>query len=237
MTKNLRFQSEHKKGGVVDQEKKNSNATEFKIIGVGGGGCNAIKRMLKKPAPGCRYVACNTDIRSLDCTAAISCAVGNEKLAEQRRQSVNERADMMARAEALYPTPYTQNFPLRQLLVEYTKRQDMVNHPWYTYIFSDTGAITHYFVSTTLPVSTNAFLGSTEAVYDDSNGGNLVLTAPSLDGIYYGGAGSSSNQNGWIFIDAATGAMGVAYGQKILTFEAPLILQTEPILIQARVAP
>ena len=38
--------------------------------------------------------------------------------------------------------------------------------------------------------------------------------------------------NGWIFIDAATGAMGIAYGQKILTFDAPLILLTEPLLLQ-----
>jgi hypothetical protein len=136
---------------------------------------------------------------------------------------------MMSRAEAAIPVPYTSNFPLRAVLAEYTKRGDMVNHPWYTYIMSDTGAITHYFVSTTIPVSTNAFLGSTEAVAGDNK---LILTAPSLDGIYYGGGGSISGSNGWIFIDAATGAMGIAYGQKIMTFDAPLILQTEPQLIQ-----
>jgi len=138
----------------------------------------------------------------------------------------------MARAEALAPAPHTENFPLRETLIKYTLRQDMVNHPWYTYIMSDTGAITHYFVSTTLPVSTNAFLGSTEIIHSDSNG-KVVLTAPSLDGIYYGGSGSSSNQNGWIFIDAATGAMGVVYGHKILTFDAPLMLETDALLIQA----
>lgn len=160
-----------------------------------------------------------------------SCGGGNAKLGQQRQASVEGRAEMMARAESLIPAPETENFPLRRVLVEYTRRQDLVNHPWYTYIMSDTGAITHYFVSTTLPVSTNAFLGSTEDVYRDDDG-NVVLTAPSLDGIYYGGSGSTSSLNGWIFIDAATGAMGVAYGQKILTFDAPLILQTEPVLIQ-----
>jgi hypothetical protein len=134
----------------------------------------------------------------------------------------------MDRAEALYPAPTSETFPLRKVLVEYTKREDMVNHPWYTYIFSDTGAITYYFVSTTVPVSTNAFLGSTEYL----SSGNAVLTAPSLDGIYYGGSGSITGDNGWIFVDAATGAMGIVYGQKILTFDAPLLLQTEPQLIQ-----
>lgn len=164
-------------------------------------------------------------------TLSLGSACGNDKLTEQRRNSVETRAEMMARAEALIPAPETENFPLRRVLAEYTRRQDLINHPWYTYIMSDTGAITHYFISTTVPVSTNAFLGSTEDVrrYDDTP---YVLTAPSLDGIYYGGAGSTSNMNGWIFIDAATGAMGIAYGQKILTFDAPLILQTEPQLIQ-----
>lgn len=147
---------------------------------------------------------------------------------EQRWDSLKQRIAVMDKAAALIPAPESQNFPLRAVLAEYTRRQDLINHPWYTYIFSDTGAITAYFVSTTLPVSTNAFLGSTEYVEDS----NVVLTAPSLDGIYYGGSGSSSSMNGWIFIDAATGAMGVAYGQKILTFDAPLILQTEPQLIQ-----
>ncbi len=160
-----------------------------------------------------------------------ACDGENAKLAEQRKNSVDFRAEMMARAEALIPAPQAQNFPLRQVLAEYTRREDMPNHPWYTYIMSDTGAITHYFVSTTVPVSTNAFLGSTESVYYSGNG-NLVLTAPSLDGIYYGGSGSVTGLNGWIFIDAATGAMGIVYGTNILTFDSPLILQTEPQLIQ-----
>ena len=159
----------------------------------------------------------------------IACGdAGQHKLREQQKASVSTRVDMMARAEALIPIPMTQNFPLREVLAEYTSRCDLANHPWYTYIMSDTGAITHYFVSTTVPVSTNAFLSSTEAV-DSYN--SLILIAPSLDGIYYGGSGSITASNGWIFVDAATGAMGIAYGQKILTFDSPLILETEPQLI------
>ena len=154
------------------------------------------------------------------------------ELGKQREESVDQRAETMERAEAKYPVPFNENFPLREVLVEYTKRQDMVGHLWYTYIMSDTGALTHYFVSTTVPVSTNAFLGSTE---DVDEGNDLVLTAPSLDGIYYGGAGSVTGSNGWIFIDAATGAMGIVYGLNILTYDAPLILETEPQLI--RIAP
>jgi hypothetical protein len=154
----------------------------------------------------------------------------NKTLDEQRQESVNYRTESMSRAEAKYPVPYNTNFPIRGVLQEYTERQDLINHPWYTYVFSDTGAITHYFVSTTLPVSTNAFLGATSTIVY-AEGGSLVMDAPSLDGIYYGGSGSSSNQNGWIFIDANTGALGVIYGCKIMTFDAPLLLETEPQLI------
>ncbi len=158
------------------------------------------------------------------------CATENAQLNEQRQASVDQRTQSMAKAEAKYPVPINSNFPIRGVLQEYTERQDLVNHPWYTYVFSDTGAITHYFVSTTLPVSTNAFLGATDTIVY-TEGGSLVMSAPSLDGIYYGGSGSSSNQNGWIFIDANTGALGVIYGCKIMTFDAPLLLETEPQLI------
>lgn len=146
------------------------------------------------------------------------------------RDSVSDRAEMFRRAEAAYPTPYTINFPMRALLVKYTEQCDKVNHPWYTYVYAETGQIMFYFVSTTMPVSTNAFLGSTESV-DEYN--DLVLTAPSLDGIYYGGAGSVTGSNGWIFEDAATGGIGVVFGASVMTFEAPIVLETEPMLVQA----
>lgn len=153
----------------------------------------------------------------------------------QRDRSIEARAESFARAEDLVPIPRNENFPLRAVLAEYTVRQDLVNHPWYTYILNDLGAVTHYFVSTAVPVNSCAFLGSTEDVRDDDDG-NLVLTAPSLDGIYYGGSGAASACNGWIFIDAATGVLGMAFGMKIMTFDAPLILETEPTLIQPTLA-
>ena len=153
---------------------------------------------------------------------------GNQSAGDQRARSIETRAQMFARAEAAFPIPYNANFPLRGVLVDYTRRQDLLNHPWYTYILADTGAVTHYFVSTTVPVNSCAFLSSTE----DWVGSAVVLTAPSLDGIYYGGSGASAACNGWVFVDAATGAMGLVFGTKILTFDAPLILETEPLLIR-----
>lgn len=160
-----------------------------------------------------------------------ACGDGNVQKT-QREESVDLRAEGFARAETLIPVPRNENFPLRVVLAEYTVRQDLINHPWYTYILNDLGAVTHYFVSTAVPVNSCAFLGSTEDVLDQGTGSGIILTAPSLDGIYYGGSGAASACNGWIFIDAATGVLGMAFGMKIMTFDAPLILETEPTLIQ-----
>ena len=53
------------------EEKVNERLAErppatIKVIGVGGGGCNAVRRMLTKPTSGVEYIVCNTDIKSLD---------------------------------------------------------------------------------------------------------------------------------------------------------------------------
>jgi cell division protein FtsZ len=50
----------------------------IKVIGVGGGGCNAVRRMMKKPTPGVAYIVCNTDIKSLDScpTEVLSVQIG-----------------------------------------------------------------------------------------------------------------------------------------------------------------
>lgn len=150
---------------------------------------------------------------------------------ESRRQAISARWQNFERAEALHPAPIQENFPLRALLVEYTQRQDLVNRPWYTYVLGQNGNAVYYFVSTTLPVNVCAFLSATEDIKLNSYG-NMVLTAPSLDGIYYGGAGASASCSGWIVKDAATNAMGIIYGDKLLVFDQPLILDTEPVRIQ-----
>ncbi|MCX5998113.1 MAG: cell division protein FtsZ [Chloroflexi bacterium] len=50
----------------MDLSKSARVPAPIKVIGVGGGGCNAIRRMLQKPTPGVEYIVCNTDIKSLD---------------------------------------------------------------------------------------------------------------------------------------------------------------------------
>ena len=38
----------------------------IKVVGVGGGGCNCVRRMLKTTVPGVKFVMVNTDIKSLE---------------------------------------------------------------------------------------------------------------------------------------------------------------------------
>jgi hypothetical protein len=116
---------------------------------------------------------------------------------------------MFARAEKLYPVPNTKNFPARESLIKYTERQDEP-HVYYVYVITGTGTILGYYVAQSFPVSTNAFLSSTE---DITQWG--IATAPSLDGIYYGGSGSSSG-SGWFFFDATTNALVTIYGDGVL---------------------
>lgn len=162
---------------------------------------------------------------------ADSCA--DESHSGARTKAVDERWDTYDRAKAQYPDPQTVNFPLRQALVKMTERQDAINHPWYIYILGDNGNVIGYYVGQTVPVNACDFLSSTENVRDDSDG-NLVLTAPSLDGVFYGGAGSSSGCDAWFFFDYATDALIQIRGVHFYAADQPLTVNAEPINVQAQ---
>ncbi|MCS7294174.1 MAG: cell division protein FtsZ, partial [Chloroflexota bacterium] len=53
---------------------------DIKVVGVGGGGCNAVTRMVRAKIPGVTFVACNTDAQALmSCEAGMKIRIG-EKL-------------------------------------------------------------------------------------------------------------------------------------------------------------
>ncbi len=147
----------------------------------------------------------------------------------QREASIKARSQTFERAEMMYPIPQTQGFPARQMLVKFTEREDLTNHLYYVYVYSDVGTIIGYYVAQSFPVSTNAFLSSTE---DETTNG-AVLTAPSLDGIYYGGSGASSG-DGWFFFDATTDALVILYGFKIFVLDQPLKVDAPRIEVVAK---
>ena len=162
---------------------------------------------------------------------AVSC--GGEEVGEkQRKDSVQARTRILSEAEAKYPIPHPKNFPLREALVRFTEREDLLDHPWYVYIIADTGNILGYYVAKQVPVNSCTFLSSTENVLTEGIEGTVVLTAPSLDGIYYGGGGASAGCDEWLFFDGATDAMIKIRGVKFFVADQPLKLQAEPILVQ-----
>lgn len=156
----------------------------------------------------------------------------------QRRESIENRSQTFARATNAAPVPKTNNFPLRKALVEMTERQDRVGVPYYVYVLGMNGNVVGYYVSKTTPVNSCAFLSSTEEVrtYDSNDGAGFsseVLTAPSLDGIYYGGAGASAGCDSWFFFDQASDAMITIRGVAFFVADKPLRLQAQAITVEA----
>ena len=157
---------------------------------------------------------------------AVGCTTEDQSV-KNRKDAVEQRNEVFARARAMAPEPALSNFPTRKALVEFTERQDMLDHPWYVYILSDTGNAIGYYVAKTRPVNSCNFLSSTEDIR--SNG--VVATAPSLDGIYYGGSGASAGCDEWFFFDSATNALIEIRGVKFFTADQPLRLEAEPIQV------
>lgn len=164
--------------------------------------------------------------------ALVACDEGtNGQLQDQRKDSIKQRSQAFARAENAAPTPRTVNFPLRKALVEFTKRQDLENHPWYVYILGLNGNAVAYYVAQTVPINSCNFLSSTEAV-DSSDQGKVVITAPSLDGIFYGGGGASAGCDSWFFFDAATDALIQIRGVNWYAADQPLRVEAKAIKVQ-----
>jgi cell division protein FtsZ len=58
---------EHLPLGVASTDEEWERApARIKVVGVGGGGCNTVRRMMQQQVRGVQYVMCNTDIKSLE---------------------------------------------------------------------------------------------------------------------------------------------------------------------------
>lgn len=149
----------------------------------------------------------------------------------QREHAIKDRTQAFAKANNVAPTPHPTNFPLRKALVEFTNRQDELDHPWYVYILADTGNMIGYYVAKTVPVNACDFLSSTEDVHWSENG-NVITSAPSLDGIYYGGSGASSGCDSWFFFDSATNALIQIRGVNWYSADQPLKVEAKAIRVR-----
>src|SRR6478609_4454796 len=153
---------------------------------------------------------------------------------ENRKTAVQDRESNYDRASARWPAPTDlSNFPMREALVKYTERQDLVNHPWYTYIMTMNGQYIGYFVTETYPQSTCNFLSSTERFVDLPDAQWGAASAPSYDGIFYGGGGASAACESMFFFDKTTNAM-ITFGGPIAYFtsDAPLQIDVQQLTTQ-----
>lgn len=73
----------------------------IKVIGVGGGGCNAVNYMYNQKIEGCTFIVCNTDSQALDkCDVPLKIQLGDEGLgagtnpAEGRKAALNSQDEI-----------------------------------------------------------------------------------------------------------------------------------------------
>lgn len=149
-------------------------------------------------------------------------------------EPIGIRERVFDRAQALYPMPEPADFPFRRDLVKYTQRQSLTRHPFYVYVLGENGNVVGYFVGQTAPQNACNFLSETTKVGTTNYNSNVYYRqAPSLDGVYYGGTGSSGACDEWFFFDAATDALIKIRGLNFFTADQPLKLDAQPIEVRA----
>ena len=79
---------------ISDQDR----AAIIKVVGVGGGGCNAVNRMVDAQMSGVTFIAVNTDRQALaKCKAEVKIQIG-EKLTGGRGAGANPEIGQIGRA-------------------------------------------------------------------------------------------------------------------------------------------
>ena len=141
--------------------------------------------------------------------------------------NLNFREKLFLKAQALYPMPIPQDFPLRKDLVEFTHAQAGPG-PWYVYIQTDSGSYSSYYVARSKPQNACNFLSETKTIRN-----TVVVDAPSLDGIYYGGTGASGACDAWFWFDASTGAL-VESRFKFTISNQPLAIEVPEIRVRIK---
>jgi hypothetical protein len=154
-------------------------------------------------------------------------ATGGLNKADNRKDDVEHRNDAYNAAKAKYPDPHPVNFPMRKQLVEFTNREDQLNHPWYVYILGDNGNTIGYYVAKFAPENSCNFLSSTEDIWTGDSGSSQKMQAPSYDGVYYG----ESSCDEWFIFDYSTNALVKFRGLKFYTADQPLKIEAEAIKV------
>ena len=63
---------------MVENTRQQIGHTKIKVVGVGGGGSNAVSRMFREPIPGVEYIVVNTDSQALvGCDVPLRVGIGD----------------------------------------------------------------------------------------------------------------------------------------------------------------
>ena len=113
------------------------------------------------------------------------------------------------------------------------QRQSLTRHPFYIYVLVENGNVVGYFVGQTAPQNACNFLSETTKIGTTPYNSNVYYRqAPSLDGVYYGGTGSSGACDEWFFFDATSDALIKIRGLNFFTADQPLKLEADPIEVR-----
>ena len=86
---------------VSDFVAEQGNAAIIKVVGVGGGGCNAVNRMVESGLQGVTFIAVNTDRQALaKCQAEVKIQIG-EKIAGGRGAGADPEIGQKAAEETI----------------------------------------------------------------------------------------------------------------------------------------
>ena len=87
--------------GMFYMDESNGFSAKLIVVGVGGGGCNALNNMVEAGVQGVEFIAVNTDIKSLStCKAPVKIQIGT-KLTEGLGAGANPEVGKKAALEVV----------------------------------------------------------------------------------------------------------------------------------------
>lgn len=170
-------------------------------------------------------------LAALAALAALFALAACEDQPSSQQQEANRQQSSYDRLTAGQPAKTMSYSPTRETINFWIDTWDEPNKLSYVYLQASNGQLVGYYIFKGLPVSYCASLTPNYRIRDgDSTDGDLVLPAPAMDGVYYGGSGSCSTYYGR---DATTDSYleyTVGTGISALIYEQPLPRQdVEPL--------
>ena len=139
--------------------------------------------------------------------------------AEPTPQDVDQavQEDILSRGQVAEPVYMVQNFLSRKAINEWSKRMDTPDKLWYVYEYSEAGAVLGYYISRTVPLSYGVGLTNPQQKVYGGSAGNVVIAAPGVDGVFYGGVDNTL----YFFFDAETDTL-IMTNNNIKVLDQPL---------------